>query len=313
MYNVPKLKDMRNTIRKKGSYGSTSPSRKTHIVIHHSLTVTGSAEAYANYHIDSLGWPSIGYQFVIEKDGTIKWCHDMEKISYHVGNHNGYCVGICLTGDFRTQQPTKEQRRSMYLLVEELKRKHPSLRTVLGHSDLSGYEWKECPVFDYKRVLREEANGNSGGSPSNPTPPAGGGENGIGVITIRGTGVRIRKGPGTNHAFKRYIDKGDFIVWGMQDGWACVGGDEWVYADPSYTTLKLYGNPTQPPAPVTGIAYILGTNVNLRKSPSKDGAFIRKLNKPESYQVWSRHGDWLNLGGDQWVFYDPSYIRFVQN
>ncbi|QWI73307.1 N-acetylmuramoyl-L-alanine amidase (plasmid) [Bacillus mycoides] len=67
------------------------------------------------------------------------------------------------------------------------------------------------------------------------------------------------------------------------------------------------------PAPVTGIAYILGTNVNLRKSPSTNGAFIRKLNKPEAYQVWARQGDWLNLGGDQWVFYDPSYIRFVQN
>lgn len=154
--------------------------------------------------------------------------------------------------------------------------------------------------------------GNTGGSTGGSTPPptGGGSSEGIGVITISGEGVRIRSGAGTNYPVKRPIPKGDYIVWAMKDGWACVGGDEWVYADPSYTTLRLN---EQPQKPVTGVAYILGTNVNLRKSPSADGAFIRKLNKPESYRVWAKEGEWLNLGGDQWVKYDASYIRFVQD
>ncbi|MFL1677655.1 MULTISPECIES: N-acetylmuramoyl-L-alanine amidase [Bacillales] len=61
-----------------------------------------------------------------------------------------------------------------------------------------------------------------------------------------------------------------------------------------------------------GVAYIEGTNVNLRNTPSTSGAVIRKLNNPESYIVWYEENGWLNLGGKQFVFNDPSYIRFVR-
>ncbi|MCP1324284.1 N-acetylmuramoyl-L-alanine amidase [Bacillus sp. S0628] len=61
-----------------------------------------------------------------------------------------------------------------------------------------------------------------------------------------------------------------------------------------------------------GIVYITGTNVNLRKSPSTSGEFIRKLNTPESYIVWAEKDGWLNLSGDQWVYGDPSYTRFAR-
>ncbi|MED3182069.1 N-acetylmuramoyl-L-alanine amidase [Bacillus thuringiensis] len=315
MYNVPKLVDKRGQLTSKGNYSRVAASRKTHIIVHHSLTKTGSAEAYANYHVNDLGWQGIGYHFVIEKDGTVKWCHPIEAVSYHVGNHNGYCVGICLTGDFRYQEPTKEQRRSLYLLVEDLKKKHSSLRTILGHSDLSGYEWKECPVFDYKRVLREEASGNSGGSSSNvETKPQPNNDGSIGVITIRGENVNLRTGAGTNYPSKRKIAKGDYIVWAMQNGWACVGGDEWVYADPSYTTLKLNGQPHQekPNPVVTGVVYVTGTNVNVRKGAGTNHAVVKKIGKG-SFKVWGIAGDWACVGSDEWIKLDPSYTRFVRD
>ncbi|MEI4680222.1 N-acetylmuramoyl-L-alanine amidase, partial [Bacillus cereus] len=59
-----------------------------------------------------------------------------------------------------------------------------------------------------------------------------------------------------------------------------------------------------------GIAYILGNNVNLRKGPGTKYGVIRQLNKPEAYQVWGEKDRWLNLGGEQWVKYNPAYIRF---
>ncbi|MDM5188627.1 N-acetylmuramoyl-L-alanine amidase [Bacillus sp. DX4.1] len=62
--------------------------------------------------------------------------------------------------------------------------------------------------------------------------------------------------------------------------------------------------------PVNGVAYIEGTNVNLRKGPGADYSKIRKLNKPEAYKVFAEKDNWLNLGGDQWVKNDPSYIRY---
>ncbi|ANS50152.1 bifunctional autolysin [Bacillus thuringiensis] len=61
-----------------------------------------------------------------------------------------------------------------------------------------------------------------------------------------------------------------------------------------------------------GIAHILGYNVNLRKGPGTNYDVIRQLNKPEAYQVWGEKDGWLNLGGEQWVKYNPAYVKFEQ-
>ncbi|MGU3458561.1 N-acetylmuramoyl-L-alanine amidase [Bacillus sp. D48C] len=61
----------------------------------------------------------------------------------------------------------------------------------------------------------------------------------------------------------------------------------------------------------TGIAYIEGNNVNLRKGPGTGYGVIRQLGKGECYQVWGESNGWLNLGGDQWVYNDSSYIRYI--
>ncbi|WP_161519874.1 MULTISPECIES: SH3 domain-containing protein [Bacillus] len=60
-----------------------------------------------------------------------------------------------------------------------------------------------------------------------------------------------------------------------------------------------------------GVAYINGSNVNLRKGPSTGYGVIRQLGKGESYKVFGQSNGWLNLGGDQWVYNDPSYIRYT--
>ncbi|MDF9626677.1 peptidoglycan recognition family protein [Bacillus cereus] len=61
-----------------------------------------------------------------------------------------------------------------------------------------------------------------------------------------------------------------------------------------------------------GVAYIDGYNVNLRFGPSTTNSVIRKLQKGESYKVWGKVGNWLNLGGNQWVYNDSSYIRYKE-
>lgn len=69
--------------------------------------------------------------------------------------------------------------------------------------------------------------------------------------------------------------------------------------------------PAEVPTAVTdGIAYIEGYNVNLRKGPGTRYSKIRQLNKPESYIVWDEKDGWLNLGGDQWIKNDSSYVKF---
>jgi len=69
--------------------------------------------------------------------------------------------------------------------------------------------------------------------------------------------------------------------------------------------------PAEVPTAITdGIAYIEGYNVNLRKGPGTSYSKFRQLNKPESYVVWAEKDGWLNLGGDQWIKNDPSYVKF---
>ncbi|MES5885929.1 MULTISPECIES: SH3 domain-containing protein [Bacillus cereus group] len=60
-----------------------------------------------------------------------------------------------------------------------------------------------------------------------------------------------------------------------------------------------------------GVAYINGSNINLRKGPGTGYGVIRQLGKGESYKVFGQTNGWLNLGGDQWVYNDPSYIRYT--
>ncbi|MDF1997739.1 peptidoglycan recognition protein family protein [Peribacillus frigoritolerans] len=87
----------------------------THRVWHHSLTkknLGGSdAESFADYHVNTLGWPGGGYTFIIEpknlintpngKRARIVYANDIDRRTYHVGNSNQFSLGICVAGDYR--------------------------------------------------------------------------------------------------------------------------------------------------------------------------------------------------------------------
>ncbi|NRS51763.1 N-acetylmuramoyl-L-alanine amidase [Brevibacillus sp. HB2.2] len=115
--------------------------------MHHSATLSGSPEAFARYHVSTNGWPGIAYHFVIQKDGVIYWCNDPETISYHVGNSNRHALGICLVGDFRTQQPTAAQLDAANCLIQHMQLQIPTMKQVLGHQEYPGYASKNCPAF----------------------------------------------------------------------------------------------------------------------------------------------------------------------
>ncbi|MFB5688042.1 N-acetylmuramoyl-L-alanine amidase [Bacillus cereus] len=59
-----------------------------------------------------------------------------------------------------------------------------------------------------------------------------------------------------------------------------------------------------------GVVNIEGYNVNLRSGPSTKNKVIRKLQKGETYKVGKKVGDWLDIGSNQWIYYDSSYIRY---
>ncbi|WP_346817877.1 N-acetylmuramoyl-L-alanine amidase [Bacillus paramobilis] len=83
-----------------------------------------------------------------------------------------------------------------------------------------------------------------------------------------------------------------------------------AYEGATVTVKPKPQEPIQNVVGATGVAYIDGYNVNLRSGPSTNYGIIRQLSKDESYQVWGKQGDWLNLGGNQWVYNNPSYIKY---
>ncbi|WP_238352034.1 N-acetylmuramoyl-L-alanine amidase [Brevibacillus brevis] len=158
------VKDVRASLprHKTLKYGRRKLTDIRSAAMHHSATKSGSPEAFAGYHVNTNGWPGIAYHFVVQKDGTIYWCNDLEAISYHVGNSNRHALGICLVGDFRTQKPTLAQLDAAHRLIQHLQVQIPSMKQVLGHQEYPGYAWKDCPAFpmikfrsDYSQFLQK--------------------------------------------------------------------------------------------------------------------------------------------------------------
>jgi N-acetylmuramoyl-L-alanine amidase len=164
---LPQLVDMRGKLPHKAEYVDLGVNSKTVRVWHHSLTksdLAGStAEAFARFHVNTNGWPGIGYPFVIEPHNLIKgpdgrmrarivWCHDPGVKSYHVGNSNKFALGICVAGDYRSEKLLD----ATLLTISEF---HAALvRDGIGkddkaHNQMPGYSWKPCCVFDYKAAF----------------------------------------------------------------------------------------------------------------------------------------------------------------
>lgn len=162
--------DYRNRITRHPTkrYGVRPLNRITQLIIHHSATMQGSAEAYARYHVNDLGWPGIGYHFVIEKDGSIKQTNSLDTISYQVSGQNTASIGICCTGHYDHQVPPQEQLNSLVWLLKRLKGEFPGAQ-INGHRDFSS---KTCPgnLFPFNQVVSSvqaienspESGGNNG-------------------------------------------------------------------------------------------------------------------------------------------------------
>lgn len=112
------------------------------VIIHHSATTSGSAEAYARYHVESNGWPGIGYHYVISKEGKIEQTQFLKTVSYHTSGQNTRSVGICLTGNYDTQQPPSVQLESCIKLIRYLEGKLGKRLAIEGHNEHSS---KSCP------------------------------------------------------------------------------------------------------------------------------------------------------------------------
>ncbi|MEG3034118.1 MAG: N-acetylmuramoyl-L-alanine amidase [Aurantimicrobium sp.] len=139
-----------------------APRKKTdYLVVHCSATKPsqdiGVAEI-TNNHLEQ-GWTTIGYHFVIRRNGQVEDGRDMFSIGAHVFGWNTVTLGICLIGGVKEEDGvtgevnyTNEQIASLIGLLVKLKRQWPQAE-ICGHHDFPGVT-KECPCFDVKEWVK---------------------------------------------------------------------------------------------------------------------------------------------------------------
>jgi N-acetylmuramoyl-L-alanine amidase len=139
------------------------------IVIHHSATDAGGAEAFGREH--QKKWPNgLGYHFVIGNgthtaDGAIevgpRWLRQNDGIhGAHAGNrrYNEFGIGICIVGEFNQSGPTEAQLIALRHLCRALMARHRIPRDEVfrhqdvrrGHTDCPGSNF---PFAEFVRGL----------------------------------------------------------------------------------------------------------------------------------------------------------------
>ncbi|MGN7397555.1 peptidoglycan-binding protein [Peribacillus frigoritolerans] len=174
---LPQLVDRRGKLKSKGTYSKRTTSI-THRIWHHSLTkknLAGStAESFAVYHVNTLGWPGVGYTFIIEpknvintpngKRARIVYAHDIDRRTYHVGNSNQFSLGICVAGDYRYDTMDEATLASIADLHAALV-KDGIGKYDKAHNEMPGYSWKACCEYNYRDAFDWKGS-------KNPTKPA---------------------------------------------------------------------------------------------------------------------------------------------
>ena len=130
------------------------------IVVHHSDTETGNAESFKRYHI-SIGWRTIGYHFVILKDGTLEVGRSLSQKGAHCRGNNS-TIGIVLVGKLENKAPTPEQYSTLIRLLGMLcffynwdskskyTHKGKEVNLISGHKDFNS---TDCPGDVFYKLL----------------------------------------------------------------------------------------------------------------------------------------------------------------
>jgi N-acetylmuramoyl-L-alanine amidase len=104
-------------------------------------------------------WSTIGYHYVIRRDGKLETGRAENLVGAHVEGFNANSLGICLVGGVNddTLGPennfTPEQFATLKTLLPFLKSKYPKAK-IQGHRDFPNVK-KACPSFDVGAWLKE--------------------------------------------------------------------------------------------------------------------------------------------------------------
>lgn len=109
-------------------------------------------EIIERWHLEN-GWSGIGYHYYIDNSGKVFECRSSEKTPAAQGGHNAGTLAICCGGLENFSDLQFEALRAFCEQIDYAYEGHVSFH---GHCEVSN---KECPVFDYRNVLRLDDKG----------------------------------------------------------------------------------------------------------------------------------------------------------
>jgi hypothetical protein len=139
--------DIRDDLPQTGEF----PRRATDVdynVIHHTGLGT-TAQTYsttiARYHVDTNGWPAIGYHFLVYSH-KIRYVGDIGTARAHVWGHNDDTVGIAIVGDYQEFRPSDNAILLARRLCDFMDEYYAGSTSRVGHREIAlpGHE-TECP------------------------------------------------------------------------------------------------------------------------------------------------------------------------
>ena len=146
------------TIHSRASWGARQPKCVTAMTpyratVHHTVTPTNDPDspeqrlrAIQAFHMDSLGWCDIGYNYLVSRDGRVWMGRGKNHLGAHVMDHNAGNVGISFMGTYSSTKITQTQRCHAAALLRYLHAHNPAI--ALTRSDIKGhrqYNSTECP------------------------------------------------------------------------------------------------------------------------------------------------------------------------
>lgn len=125
------------------------------IIVHCSATAEGkdyTVEDITRWH-KAQGWSTIGYHYVVYRDGSVHAGRDVDVAGAHCTGHNSKSIGVCYIGgvatDGKTAKDTRTdaQKSALVTLLKDLHRLYPSTG-IHGHREFAN---KACPCFDARK------------------------------------------------------------------------------------------------------------------------------------------------------------------
>ncbi len=109
-----------------------------YLVVHHTASAgdIGAAEIHEEHKAN--GWAGCGYHYVIRFDGTVERGRPRDTVGAHAFGVNDRSIGIALSGNFMTTEPTDAQITSLENLLADLCDLYCLNQTnIIGHRDVA--------------------------------------------------------------------------------------------------------------------------------------------------------------------------------